>query len=498
MILKKNIFTHLFFNYYSIGFNVLWNILMIPFFLKYIPKDIYGYWLATGNVIALMAMFDPGISEIVRQKAGQYFGSNQKLKLMPLLWNSLILTLFAIILMILVGEFVAYYIPSFFKITQSNYTNIIVGCFRLSLLTSVIMLLNFTLNAFCIGVMSSMGQGVIFVFASIMNLISVIYFLKIGLGLYSIVYSILIRSLIIFLLTFLYIIYRYSKEGWVNSLNLSDISTLFSLSFNNYIGRIGLTIMNNVDSILITKFVGSNFVVNYNVSKKIYDMFRMIIERTIVSFLPSLSYSLGQNKLEVVVEKIKNSIHFLFFLIGFIIMFGMIFNKSIVTLWMGESFYIGETTNMLLAIHTSFFILWFVSMNLSFNIHDVLYTSRINIMQSFLSVFISVIGCIYWKIDGLLVVQFISIIFSIIFFNLKLSKYKILIFSDLLNGNSKIRRSITIIIFMLFVFFFKNVKMLNYKYLIVYILLFAFVYIISISVFNKKVKILLFNKIISK
>lgn len=44
------------------------GIILVPIYLVYIPKDLYGYWLATGNILTIISLLDPGIGGVVTQK----------------------------------------------------------------------------------------------------------------------------------------------------------------------------------------------------------------------------------------------------------------------------------------------------------------------------------------------------------------------------------------------------------------------------------------------
>ena len=56
---------NLFFQYTSIVLTVIWSIVLVPLYLKFIPLDIYGAWLATGNIVAWLSIMDPGLSAVL-------------------------------------------------------------------------------------------------------------------------------------------------------------------------------------------------------------------------------------------------------------------------------------------------------------------------------------------------------------------------------------------------------------------------------------------------
>ena len=51
---------------------------MVPLYLKYIPVELYGAWLATGNIVNWLLVVDPGISTVVMQRVGKSYGADDR------------------------------------------------------------------------------------------------------------------------------------------------------------------------------------------------------------------------------------------------------------------------------------------------------------------------------------------------------------------------------------------------------------------------------------
>ena len=75
---RKKTQWHLFFQYSAIILGIVSGIILIPLYLKFIPLDLYGAWLATGNILAWITIIDPGLSSVMQQKIAVAFGSKKK------------------------------------------------------------------------------------------------------------------------------------------------------------------------------------------------------------------------------------------------------------------------------------------------------------------------------------------------------------------------------------------------------------------------------------
>lgn len=69
----KSTLANLISQYMSLGLAVV-NIVLIPFYLKYIDVKLYGAWLASGNIINWLTILDPGLNDLLRQQVAKFYG----------------------------------------------------------------------------------------------------------------------------------------------------------------------------------------------------------------------------------------------------------------------------------------------------------------------------------------------------------------------------------------------------------------------------------------
>lgn len=56
------------FSYAAVAFAMVQGILLVPMYLRYMPQELYGAWLASGAILAWVELADPGVGSILQQR----------------------------------------------------------------------------------------------------------------------------------------------------------------------------------------------------------------------------------------------------------------------------------------------------------------------------------------------------------------------------------------------------------------------------------------------
>jgi O-antigen/teichoic acid export membrane protein len=417
---KKTTKWNIFFHYYSIGFSIVWGVLLVPLYLKYIPLHIYGAWLATGNVVAWLTVVDPGISDVLRQKVGKAYGERALDELNDLLCSGTLLSLFISLVILITAFIMSNYILGFIKIQDINNVAIIKNAFLLAAIGSSLMIFSYGFTSFNIGLLSSVGIGVVFVVATISSLIINFALLLKGYGLYSIPISLIFRAVILIIGNLLYIIWRYAKESLQYRFSLNGMFELAKLSSYNFLGRIGSVMVSNVDALLVARYIGAEAAPVLVLTKKGPELSRMFVERPPIAMLPAITHAWGSNEFDKVRENTLRLFKFLLWMMGLIFSGFMVLNASFVSLWVGEKLYAGDTINTIICISLPLLIVVSVFSNILFSLGYIKETSKTNFIQSIITIVALFIGVKFFGLLGLVLAQMISFLFySVWYFPMK-------------------------------------------------------------------------------
>ena len=58
--------------------NILFAIILVPYYLNFISIELYGFWLATSGVVILLEVFDLGINTLFIDKISRYYSNKDE------------------------------------------------------------------------------------------------------------------------------------------------------------------------------------------------------------------------------------------------------------------------------------------------------------------------------------------------------------------------------------------------------------------------------------
>ena len=102
----------LFFQYLTIPLGMVSGIVLVPMYLKYIPQDVYGAWLATGNVLAWLTISDPGLSGVLRQRIAASYGRGDVTSIGEIISSGLMITCGVTAVLVMAGLGLGLALPS--------------------------------------------------------------------------------------------------------------------------------------------------------------------------------------------------------------------------------------------------------------------------------------------------------------------------------------------------------------------------------------------------
>jgi O-antigen/teichoic acid export membrane protein len=486
---KKTTLWNLIFQYYSILYSITLGLLLVPLYVKHIPLNIYGAWLATGNIVLWLTYLDPGVSDVLKIKVLEAYAKKEFSKLSDLFFSGIIILLVISFLIIIIGFIFSNFLKYFLNEEEINNYSIIIKSFYLAILGSSLLILSFGFSSFNQGILSAFGVGAIYVFSTIVSLIISIYLLKNNYGLISIPLGQIFCALFLIIGNILYVIYRFKSEAIPIVFSLNNVKKMVSLSSVNFLGKIGGILSNQIDILLISKFLGTNIVPSYVLTKKGPEISRTFIERPPLAFLPSITslwYSQNFDKLNFYIIRLFK---LLIWLLGIVFIGFILSNKYFISLWVGLKFYTDPFTNTLICFNLILLVINSVFTNIFFSLGNIKITSRFTFFQSIFTALSIFLGIKYWGINVLLIFQFISyLLFTAWILQLK-------VFRQLQipkNVTKSIIKEIFIISFscVLVFFFFRDQKnMKTWLELIIFVGKIVLLYFSIVFFFSKSLRI---------
>lgn len=476
---------NLFFNYYAIAFIIVWGVLLVPIYLKYIPLGTYGAWLATGNIVAWLTVVDPGISDVMRQQVGRAYGAGETQKLNEYLSSGTLLSLIACLIILIAGLASKNLIIDLITIQDLNSITTIKNAFILSVLGSSLLIFSFGFIAFNQGLLSSVGIGLIYVVATVASLVINVVLLIRGYGLISIPISLNIRALGLIAGNIVYIFWRYSQESLRFRFSINGFFPLARLVGFNILGRLGNVMSTQIDTFLVARYLGAEVAPILNLTKKGPELSRMFVERPPIAMLPAITNAWASGEYNKVRTNTSRLFIIVIWMIGLIIAGFIIFNKSFVSLWVGQNLYAGNSINIFICFGILLTMVASITSNIYFALGNIKETSKINFIQSIITVITLYLGVKYFGMFGLVLAQILSLlVYSAWYFpykTLKFIKYDV----SLLKLIQKEIVGVVLISALTVIIFFERISITSWISFFIFVIIVAITYMILLLLLSK-------------
>jgi len=476
-----------FFQYSTIIFNIIIGIFLVPLYLKYISRDEYGAWLATGNILFWLGVLDPGFSQIIIQRISLYYGSKNLVKVGNYIYWGVIIGIIISILVGLLGLYFYLNFPEWLNITDLKGLNELKYAFIVSLIGTCLLMFSYSIASINQGLQSSLGIGIIYFIANIGSILLTIYLFYIGLGVVTLGWVILFRGIVYTLGNILYMYYRISKENITIQYSSEIIKDFSSLLSFNFLGKIGSTISTQINSFFVIRILGSQFVTILKFTQSAPELSKLFLVRPALAIMPSLVHLIGEGNLEKSKIVLQRLLYFTIWGLGFSLTGFLLLNKYFVNLWVGQNLYGGKNLNILICTWLSLTILTEVLSFLVYSLGDIKNNNIISFCQAIFFVIIIIPSIKMFSLSGVIIASIISNLFFSAWYLpysfYKLSKIDIIQIKKLLFELLKV-----LIISSIVLLTFSNISIENWMIFIKYIFLITSFYFILLAMSSKNMR----------
>lgn len=348
---KIAVFTGIIGTYSNTLISIVNGIVLVPIYLRFFGKDIYGAWLATAGMISMLALLEGGINQVITQRLAKSYSRGNSNSFKMIFSSGLIINVFISLFIIIIGFFFSKIFTFFIELSKPN----------IKIISNAIIIAS-------IGTAFSLFQSVAFspfyawqrvyvvtivaLISSILSILVNIICLFNNMGVISISMSILTNGILgVSLSVILANKHMKSRHGrnWLN-IKYKHILLILKKSIPLYLNKIVTTVANNIEPILIASLINPATVVIYNVTYKLMTLASSIINPIAGSIMGSTSHLIG-NSNKTRQREVISSLVFIQTVITTIVLvvLGTI-NKDFVEIWVGKDYYGGNLLSSLLIL----------------------------------------------------------------------------------------------------------------------------------------------------
>lgn len=420
--------------------DVIQGLVFVPLYLNYIGERLYGLWLGTGGILAVLAFLDMGMASLTIQRVSREFGQKNFDGVSKYFFGGILINSLFMLILLLSGIAVSLFLDFFFPEISIEEQQNLKKAFQIALIALILSLLNNTIE----GVLNALQKaliGKVTLFLSSVIGILIVYFMLLGDNpLLAIPIGMFVRSVVSLMpnLIYLFILFRKNKIKLFNYDKLTIMDYL-KLSPNLMLSKFGTSLVGNIEPTLINIFISAETAVYFSITKKGGGLIRMVLDRIGGILFPSMAHLYAEDP----IVKFKNFfIKLLNYLVPLsFILFGLfvLFNKSLVMLWVGINNYLGDGITILIAFSLIFsFFSNFLSYLLA-TTGDIRFSSNVIFWESVTKATLLYTLLIVLGIIGIpLAITITSVLFCFVYlyrwnryFNLKMFEIKQIFYTQL-------------------------------------------------------------------
>jgi O-antigen/teichoic acid export membrane protein len=390
--------------------SMLLSVAITPLILKYLNKEEYGFYTILFQVIGYLSMLDFGLGSAITRSLAANRGEDKasQTAINKIISTSFFTYSFLGTIVIIVGLGFTPYVPHFFKMAD-NLSNVAVS---ITLTLSVFVGIQFPIKVFNSIFYAHQRQflsNLIGFTINLFNSVLPLILLYLGQGLWSFVYTNIVCSVVEIIIMFSLIrkFYPFLKVRFkfFEKVLLTD---LVNFGFFFFLGNIAYQVVFFTDRFFIGSFVSLTAATMFALSVKAPELCRELIFRVTDNAYPAMveiSTKENENKLKIIHNKLL-LITVCLSCIAFWIIY--IINHWFLNLWVGEEFFIGQTT-LLLALLVMFQLTFLhVEVLCLYGMGIVKRVSLIGIIEAAINIALTIfLGKIY-GVNGILISTIIA------------------------------------------------------------------------------------------
>lgn len=328
----------------SNGIIIVQGFLLIPLYFHYLGSSLYGFWLASGGLLAWLAMVDVGGTAITRQRCAHAYGQSDLPKMVNYFWHGALIMAGIISLFLILLFSLAPFIPGIIR-ADHEYHSLLITCLLLSGTGTALNLGQMFLHEFA----AATQRTEITTLATILSLFCSLVITVLGLviwgwGLYALAIGALVRALIPLLINgFLCLVLLRSstcKPLWSRAVFRDYIITTPAVLAAKTSG----VFSTQLPVILLTRWAGPEVTVAYTVTLRLLEMAKHFINHPLAALYAAGAHYFGDTS---VTAKAKRQL-FRKIMLGFssttiaAFSYYVVVNEGFISLWISPDKFAGQ------------------------------------------------------------------------------------------------------------------------------------------------------------
>jgi O-antigen/teichoic acid export membrane protein len=324
---------------------VIQGIVFIPYIIRTIGNEQYGFWLAIQGIAAFGSVFDLGIASLVSQRISASFGRSDSTNVLRYYSTGLALQLRLWAVSAIVGALLV--IGSCMLFVQNDqFDKSLYIAFALSWICGGMVLVSNGQKNVADALQQPLRPLLHCLFGALVSITLLVLNLNNGLGIVGLAHATLVGESLVLLLNLVHARKLSRSFGSIQHPDPATQSELLVLSPSLSFAKITTAVAARIEPTIINALLGPTSAVSYSVSKKGAEVILIVLDRLVASVRAGFAHLVGEGQSEKI-RSVFQTISGFYSSVALVLAFTYIAaNSSFTSLWVGSSQYAGDLTTI--------------------------------------------------------------------------------------------------------------------------------------------------------
>lgn len=349
---RRNSILNLIFNYSNIVFNLITGIFLVPFYLRKIPLDAYGSFLAATAIAALIGLLEFGLSMVLTQRLARSYARSDRNDFRQVLFTGLVAATLLTVVTCIVTLVVTPWIPSVTNTAHEYQTDLSTAFMLLGFAAASSIYINLCGSIFQ-ALLKAGTLGAVNLFSAAVGIITVtVAFSEYG-TLTAIAAGTIVRVGCATILLIFYALHALRKTSLLpRRAPLKDAWALLHSCVPVFVGGVAKSVAENAQNLVLANAVSPAAVAVLALTQKAFQVCNMVLAPIGSSIYSNLTQIKEKTDETYFSSLLGISIRGHFLTSVLLIAAAFSFNKPFVNLWVGAEKFGGVELSLLLGVAT--------------------------------------------------------------------------------------------------------------------------------------------------
>jgi|GEM_PF-4666110 len=389
--------------YVQIILTIIYGVVFIPLYLKYISVEMYGVWMATGNIMMWFSILMPDWSQLLLQQLGVAYGAEDKKKFSRIFVSGFIIAFFFGILFFIASWGASSFFDKWLNLSKDFDNNALIDAFLLASAGTALTFVASTFSSVNLALQKTLAAGLINILSMVVRIGVVLIMIYSNYGILALGFGNLFYGMTMLMSNIIIANYNLRYFNIIFNFSLTEMINLINLTFFTSINKFGNTFMKQIDYFLVTRYLGGEATTMLRLVKVVPETLMLFATNTSYTLMPVISFMKGADTLKNKIEKLMRVTGIMFTFSCFLGGGVYVFDESFITLWVENGLFAGQTIVFLVVLNLIIAGISDTFGRYVFTIGKIKTVSSIRFVLSILQIGLMFIGVIYWGITGMII-----------------------------------------------------------------------------------------------